>query len=57
MEHFGKTFCLDVKGDYACFTRPEMKVERVRCDYTFSGKSYILRNFLETRYQVERQEN
>ena len=32
MEHFGKTFCLDVKGDYACFTRPEMKVERVSYD-------------------------
>ncbi len=22
-------FCLEVRGDYACFTRPEMKVERV----------------------------
>ena len=32
MEHFGKIFCLDVKGDYACFTRPEMKVERVSYD-------------------------
>lgn len=32
MEHFGKTFCLDIKGDYACFTRPEMKVERVSYD-------------------------
>lgn len=26
------SFCLDVKGDYACFTRPEMKVERVSYD-------------------------
>lgn len=25
-------FCLDVSGDYACFTRPEMKVERVSYD-------------------------
>lgn len=25
-------FCLDVAGDYACFTRPEMKVERVSYD-------------------------
>lgn len=25
-------FCLKVKGDYACFTRPEMKVERVSYD-------------------------
>jgi CRISPR-associated protein Cas5d len=24
-----KGFCLEVWGDYACFTRPEMKVERV----------------------------
>lgn len=26
------TYCLDVSGDYACFTRPEMKVERVSYD-------------------------
>jgi CRISPR-associated protein Cas5d len=26
------TFCLKVTGDYACFTRPEMKVERVSYD-------------------------
>jgi len=26
------TFCLKVWGDYACFTRPEMKVERVSYD-------------------------
>lgn len=24
-----KDWCLEVWGDYACFTRPEMKVERV----------------------------
>lgn len=24
-----KPFCIEVRGDYACFTRPEMKVERV----------------------------
>lgn len=29
--HF-KPFCLEVWGDYACFTRPEMKVERVSYD-------------------------
>ena len=27
-----KTFCLEVSGPYACFTRPEMKVERVSYD-------------------------
>lgn len=25
-------FCIEVSGDYACFTRPEMKVERVSYD-------------------------
>lgn len=27
-----KTHCLELSGDYACFTRPEMKVERVSYD-------------------------
>lgn len=27
-----KRYCLEVRGDYACFTRPEMKVERVSYD-------------------------
>lgn len=27
-----KTFCLEIMGDFACFTRPEMKVERVSYD-------------------------
>lgn len=27
-----KTYCLEVAGDFACFTRPEMKVERVSYD-------------------------
>ena len=31
-EYFNRTFCLEVWGDYACFTRPEMKVERVSYD-------------------------
>jgi len=31
-EFVNKTFCLEVWGDYACFTRPEMKVERVSYD-------------------------
>lgn len=26
-------FCLEVRGDYACFTRPEMKVERLSYDF------------------------
>ena len=32
MAYTNKTFCLEVRGDYACFTRPEMKVERVSYD-------------------------
>ena len=32
MEYYNKQFCLEVWGDYACFTRPEMKVERVSYD-------------------------
>lgn len=27
-----ESFCLEVRGDFACFTRPEMKVERVSYD-------------------------
>lgn len=27
-----KTYCLEVTGDFACFTRPELKVERVSYD-------------------------
>ena len=32
MEHFDKEYCLEIWGDYACFTRPELKVERVSYD-------------------------
>lgn len=32
MDYTNKGFCLEVWGDYACFTRPEMKVERVSYD-------------------------
>ena len=28
----GQSFCLEVTGEFACFTRPEMKVERVSYD-------------------------
>lgn len=27
-----QTYCLEIRGDYACFTRPELKVERVSYD-------------------------
>lgn len=32
MEYTDKEFCLEVWGPYACFTRPEFKVERVSYD-------------------------
>ena len=32
MEYYDKEFCLEVSGKYACFTRPELKVERVSYD-------------------------
>lgn len=32
MEYTDREFCLEVWGDYACFTRPELKVERVSYD-------------------------
>ena len=31
-QYFNRHFCIEVCGDYACFTRPEMKVERVSYD-------------------------
>lgn len=32
MTYTYKKFCIEARGDYACFTRPEMKVERVSYD-------------------------
>ena len=32
MEYTDKEYCLEVCGDMACFTRPELKVERVSYD-------------------------
>jgi CRISPR-associated protein Cas5d len=32
VDYYNKAFCLEVAGDFACFTRPEMKVERVSYD-------------------------
>ena len=32
MEYFDKEFCIEVWGPMACFTRPELKVERVSYD-------------------------
>ena len=32
MDYIDKEYCLEIWGDYACFTRPELKVERVSYD-------------------------
>ena len=52
------TFCLEVTGDYACFTRPEMKVERVSYDIiTPSAARAVFEAILwkpELRWQVRR---
>ena len=32
MKYTDKEYCLEVWGDMACFTRPELKVERVSYD-------------------------
>ena len=51
-------FCLEVRGDYACFTRPEMKVERVSYDFiTPSAARAVFEAILwkpEIRWVVER---
>lgn len=51
-------FCLEVSGDYACFTRPEMKVERVSYDIiTPSAARAIFEAILwkpAIRWQIER---
>jgi len=53
-----KTYCLEVRGDFACFTRPEMKVERVSYDLiTPSAARAIFEAILwkpVLRWQVEK---
>ncbi|MFN4291109.1 MAG: type I-C CRISPR-associated protein Cas5c [Permianibacter sp.] len=51
-----KRYCLEVTGDYACFSRPEMKVERVSYDLiTPSAARAVFEAILwkpEIRWQV-----
>lgn len=53
-----RSHCLEVRGDYACFTRPEMKVERVSYDFiTPSAARAVFEAILwkpEIRWVVER---
>jgi CRISPR-associated protein Cas5d len=52
------TLCLEVRGDYACFTRPELKVERVSYDVmTPSAARAVLEAILwkpAIRWEVDR---
>ena len=56
--HTSQDYCLDIRGDFACFTRPEMKVERVSYDViTPSAARAVFESYLwkpAIRWQVRR---
>ena len=53
MEYTDKEYCLEVWGDYACFTRPELKVERVSYDViTPSATRAIFEAILFKKYAM-----
>lgn len=53
MEYTDKEYCLEVWGDYACFTRPELKVERMSYDViTPSSARAIFEAILFKRYAM-----
>lgn len=53
MEYTDKEYCLEVWGDRACFTRPELKVERVSYDViTPSAARAIFESILFKRYAM-----
>lgn len=53
MEYTDKEYCLEVWGDWACFTRPELKVERVSYDViTPSAARAIFEAILFKRYAM-----
>ena len=55
MIYTNKEYCLEVKGSMACFTRPEMKVERVSYDIITpsAARSYFRIYILETSHTME----
>lgn len=54
MEYKDKEYCLEVRGDYACFTRPELKVERVSYDViTPSAARAIFEAILFKKYAMK----
>lgn len=53
MEYTDKEYCLEVWGNWACFTRPELKVERVSYDViTPSAARAIFEAILFKRYAM-----
>lgn len=53
MDYTDKEYCLEVWGDWACFTRPELKVERVSYDViTPSAARAIFESILFKRYAM-----
>lgn len=53
MEYTDREYCLEVWGDWACFTRPELKVERVSYDViTPSAARAIFEAVLFKRYAM-----
>ena len=53
MEYTDKEYCLEVWGDFACFTRPEFKVERVSYDViTPSATRAIFEAILFKKYAM-----
>lgn len=53
MQHTDKEFCLEVWGPLACFTRPELKVERVSYDViTPSAARAVFEAILFKRYAM-----
>lgn len=53
MEYTDKEYCLEVWGDYACFSRPELKVERVSYDViTPSASRAIFEAILFKKYAM-----
>ena len=53
MEYTDKEYCLEVWGDWACFTRPELKVERVSYDViTPAAARAIFEAILFKRYAM-----
>lgn len=58
LEYSNKTFCIEVSGEFACFTRPELKVERVSYDVmTPSAARGVLQSIFwkpAIRWQIRR---